>query len=259
MSNFELTLPSLSVDVEVASGSFVVIRQPTTTLNRSAIPIQNVAEMAITSSYAVTASHALNATTVLPNGVVSSSQQIISYNRFATTASNMFYGNQDIIGAFGDINVNIDEFEPHIEVMTSNGGEDAEYHTYQLFHYTTSSGFFGFTLDSIRAGYSGWNGPGIGGDDGNNNYPIFIGFQDASNYTDGTVAVLTPLSASSGITGSLRWVDVINKPTGLISSSAQISQSGFVSSSTINTIQTITSASYAVITPVSGTLYIIID
>jgi hypothetical protein len=45
---------------------------------------------------------------------------------------------------------------------------------------------------------------------------------------------------------------------GTISSSAQISGLGFVSSSNLASIQTITSASYAALTPVSGTLYIII-
>jgi hypothetical protein len=63
--------------------------------------------------------------------------------------------------------------------------------------------------------------------------------------------------ASSSVAVSASYAPTI-LPNGVVSSSAQISQSGFVSSSTINIIQTITSASYAVITPVSGTLYIII-
>ena len=46
-------------------------------------------------------------------------------------------------------------------------------------------------------------------------------------------------------------------PSGLISGSTQISESGFVSSSTTNVIEVMTSASYASITPVTGTLYII--
>jgi hypothetical protein len=45
---------------------------------------------------------------------------------------------------------------------------------------------------------------------------------------------------------------------GTISGSAQISTLGFVSSSNVSSIRTITSASYAALTPVSGTLYIII-
>jgi len=53
------------------------------------------------------------------------------------------------------------------------------------------------------------------------------------------------------ISGSLQF------PSGLISGSTQISESGFVSSSTTNIIEVMTSASYASITPVSGTLYII--
>ena len=53
------------------------------------------------------------------------------------------------------------------------------------------------------------------------------------------------------ISGSLQL------PSGLISGSTQISESGFVSSSTTNIIEVMTSASYAAITPVNGTLYII--
>ena len=81
----------------------------------------------------------------------------------------------------------------------------------------------------------------------------------------GDLLITGSINASS-VTGSLfgtsswsvssSWAPTVN---GVYSSSVQISQSGFVSSSTINTIQTITSASYAGITPVSGTLYIIID
>ena len=46
-------------------------------------------------------------------------------------------------------------------------------------------------------------------------------------------------------------------PSGIVSGSTQISESGFVSSSTTNIIEVMTSASYATITPVDGTLYII--
>ena len=44
-------------------------------------------------------------------------------------------------------------------------------------------------------------------------------------------------------------------PSGLVSGSSQLD--GFVSSSTVDTIQVMTTASYDAITPVSGTLYII--
>ena len=44
-------------------------------------------------------------------------------------------------------------------------------------------------------------------------------------------------------------------PSGLVSGSSQLD--GFVSSSSANIIEVMTSASYAAITPVSGTLYII--
>ncbi len=74
----------------------------------------------------------------------------------------------------------------------------------------------------------------------------------------GSLEINGRLNVLGGLTGSIDYSNLTNVPT-LISSSQQISQSGFVSSSTINNIETITSASYAAITPVSGTLYIIID
>ena len=46
-------------------------------------------------------------------------------------------------------------------------------------------------------------------------------------------------------------------PSGTISGSTQIANLGYVSSSTVDTIQVMTTASYQAITPVSGTLYII--
>ena len=46
-------------------------------------------------------------------------------------------------------------------------------------------------------------------------------------------------------------------PTGTVSGSTQIANLGYVSSSTVDTIQVMTTASYDAITPVSGTLYII--
>lgn len=80
-----------------------------------------------------------------------------------------------------------------------------------------------------------------------------------SSGTSGT-AGSSGTSGSSGTAGSSGTSGVTPSiPTGTVSSSVQLTALGFVSSSTINTIQTITSASYAGITPVSGTLYIIID
>lgn len=77
-------------------------------------------------------------------------------------------------------------------------------------------------------------------------------------HPNGLINILFPttitgsLDVTGGITGS------ILADNGIISSSAQISQSGFVSSSTVQSIEVMTSASYAEIIPVSGTLYVII-
>ena len=55
------------------------------------------------------------------------------------------------------------------------------------------------------------------------------------------------------ISGSSQITDGSN----IISGSTQIASLGYVSSSTVDTIQVMTTASYEAITPVSGTLYII--
>ena len=65
----------------------------------------------------------------------------------------------------------------------------------------------------------------------------------------------------------ISFTELNNLPAGIISGSAQLTSSfdtryaisaSFVSSSNLSSIRTITSASYAALTPVSGTLYIII-
>jgi hypothetical protein len=88
---------------------------------------------------------------------------------------------------------------------------------------------------------------------------------DGSGIVSGSV--LTTLDGTGVVSGSvLRTLDgtgvvsgsvVSSLPTGTISGSTQITNLGYVSSSTADTIQIMTSASYATITPVSGTLYII--
>ena len=86
---------------------------------------------------------------------------------------------------------------------------------------------------------------------------------------DGVVSgsVITTLDGTGVVSGSvLRTLDgtgvvsgsvVSSLPSGTVSGSTQITNLGYVSSSTADTIQIMTSASYAAITPVSGTLYII--
>jgi hypothetical protein len=101
-----------------------------------------------------------------------------------------------------------------------------------------------------------------------------VTIQDGGNYVDngfklevsGSTKIIGSFNATDGITGSTNFNTIVNKPT-LISGSSQLTSSfdtryaisaSFVSSSNLSSIQTITSASYAALTPVSGTLYIII-
>ena len=101
-----------------------------------------------------------------------------------------------------------------------------------------------FTSASLAAG-----GSGVSSYTDLTNVPSGI-ISGSGQLPSGIISGSTQLP-SGIISGSLQL------PSGLISGSTQISESGFVSSSTTNIIEVMTSASYATITPVSGTLYII--
>jgi len=96
---------------------------------------------------------------------------------------------------------------------------------------------------------------------------IFAGSPRVTEEFDNSTKLVIQPNNQHQLTGSLNvsnnivaasFTGSISATNGIISSSTQISQSGFVSSSTVNIIEVMTSASYAAITPVSGTLYVII-
>ena len=75
-----------------------------------------------------------------------------------------------------------------------------------------------------------------------------------SQLPNGVISGSTQITDGSGIlSGSV----AAQLPSGTISGSTQVASLGYVSSSTVDTIQVMTTASYQAITPVSGTLYII--
>jgi hypothetical protein len=136
MAHIELDVPDLNVNIESEiNNTRVILRQPTTLVSQTS-PYLNVAQSAITASYAVTSSYAIYALSLSgsiesasysafaasssyaltasyvsgaastwdtisnkPIGLVSSSTQISNYNIFVTTGSNQFNGNQYITGS----------------------------------------------------------------------------------------------------------------------------------------------------------------
>jgi hypothetical protein len=163
---------------------------------------------------------------------------------FATTGSNTFTGNQIITGsvyisssAAVDLRVEGQIFvsssatggttAPRITVSGSAGVTRINRNNITITDATDEGGMFpstlytkdaatfdeiGFTVDPSVFSISGWStGPAIYvNNDALDTYPAVIGFQNKANYTDGRVAVLTPLSASAGFTASLQngyaWV-----------------------------------------------------
>lgn len=107
----------------------------------------------------------------------------------------------------------------------------------------------------------------IGNVEPNKRVVVFAGGPRVTEEFDNSTKLVIQPNNQHQLTGSLNvssnivatsFTGSLLATNGVVSSSAQISQSGFVSSSTINTIEVMTSASYAAITPVSGTLYVIV-
>lgn len=74
----------------------------------------------------------------------------------------------------------------------------------------------GLGLNPSAYGTTGWTGPGIWSNDPANNYPVLIGFQDKSSWTDGGVTFLTPtvMTAGMSIQGLGDYVDDAAAATG---------------------------------------------
>jgi hypothetical protein len=163
---------------------------------------------------------------------------------YATTGSNSFIGNQIITGnvtisgsATSDLTVVGQIFvsssatggttAPKITISGSSGQTVIFRNSISTTNGTDTSGIFpstlfssdvatldemGFTIDPSVFGISGWStGPAFYvNNTSGDTYPAVFGFQNKANYTDGRVAVLTPLSASAGFTASLQngyaWV-----------------------------------------------------
>jgi len=171
------------------------------------------------------------------------SQQLLN-TTFATTGSNTFVGNQIITGsvtisgsATTDLTVVGQIFvsssaagantAPKITVSGSTGQTrilgtqvDTRDTTNQGILSTsivsisnlTNSDEIGLSINPSASLLSPWaQGPGIYvNNDPLDSFNVVFGFQNKANYTDGRVAVLTPLSASAGFTASLQngyaWV-----------------------------------------------------
>lgn len=102
VSNVE-TLNEVTVLVQAGEQFLSSIQSPNTitTDGSNYLTVADVAAVSVSSSYAATASYVIfdSSGSFLPAGVVSSSTQIIDYNVFATTGSNIFVGNQVVSGS----------------------------------------------------------------------------------------------------------------------------------------------------------------
>ncbi len=201
------------------------------------------------------------------------SQEILN-TTFATTGSNSFIGNQIITGnvtisgsATSDLTVVGQIFvsssatalatAPKITVSGSAGQSIINRNSIRTSNTTDTAALFpstvfladlatldeiGVTVDPVAFSVSGWTtGPAIYvNNTAGDTYPAVLGFQNKANYTDGRVAVLTPLSASAGFTASLQngyaWVG------NSLGQNTQVATSSF--GTAINTGSFVTTASF---------------
>lgn len=149
--------------------------------------------------------------TDVPSGIVSGSSQISDLG-YAITGSNTFVGNQIVTGSITTNNIitatkiNLTGGSGTDLIVTGSGtisnnlivgpegGNSGYISEYAISSFNQSTfDELGFTNDGATYGISGWNGPTIYGNDPDDTYPAFIGFQNKTDWTDGRVTVLKPL------------------------------------------------------------------
>lgn len=173
---------------------------------------------------------------------------------YATTGSNSFNGNQTITGsvyisssATVDLRVEGQVYisssatggttAPRLTVSGSQGQSIINRNSITTRNLTNSATLnplaiinsviatndeIGFSADATAGGIAGWTtGPAIYINNPSDTFPAVFGFQNKVNYTDGRVAVLTPLSASAGI------IDARISGSTLISGSLTITGSAY--------------------------------
>lgn len=111
------------------------------------------------------------------------------------------------------------------------------------------------TTSNFDSRYLNTNGDGILSGSVTDQLPSGV-VSGSSQITDGS-GILSGSVAAQLPTGTVSGSTQITNGSNIISGSTQIANLGYVSSSTVDTIQVMTTASYQAITPVSGTLYII--
>jgi hypothetical protein len=278
---------AFGVDVEVPDLR-VIVRRPDVIVNTSLIPIQPVAEFALTASYAQNVTPEFTGS-ILVNGDIIA-QGFIS----ASSITGSFKGDgSQLTGLVTDLRISgssgtdtLNLLTDDLTIVGTNGIETTVADnaiTIDIPSGLTASLFGTASVaENITVIFAGQYEAGsesviIPTPSGGLSYVTSASYAETASYAINSVSTVTwnnvqnkPSGlvssslqasnwsvASSSVAISASYAPTI-LPSGVISSSAQISQSGFVSSSTVNVIQTITSASYAAITPVSGTLYIII-
>jgi hypothetical protein len=165
--------------------------------------------------------------TSIPNGIISSSAQITAFGFISSSHTD--------ITALNNFTTSIDSRVDGLEAATGS-------------YLTSLNGSISGSGQITELGFAITS-----------SLPIITPFLSSSIFNSYSASVNTTTSSLNTFTSSINTT-IKSKLNidGVISGSSQISGLGFVSSSNVTTIQTITSASYAGITPVSGTLYIII-
>jgi hypothetical protein len=206
----------------------------------------------ITGSYATTGSNSFNGNQIITGSVTISGSSTTDL----TVVGQIFVSSSATGGTTAPkITVSGSSGQTTIlrnQVNTNNGTNSAGLNPLAIFNSVISTNDeIGFAVNAVGGGVTGWpTGSAIYvNNTALDTYPAVFGFQNKVTYTDGRVAVLTPLSASAGFTASLQdgyaWVgnslgqntQVATSsfggalPSGVISGSAQITALGFVSSS----------------------------
>ena len=219
----------------------------------------------VSSSAQITTLGFISSSTTIPTGTISSSAQITSFgfvsNSIDISSLNSFTSSQSTLNtAFTNgINARLQTSSFDTFSQSVDSRLIAATNEQSLTHLVTTSSFNQYTasqstsslvdrLNTIESVSASW-----------------ITESETGSFLTNLSGAIS--SSVQVLGGSGVWSGSAQLPSGVISGSSQLTSSfdtryaisaSFVSSSNVASIQTITSASYAALTPVSGTLYIII-
>ena len=138
---------------------------------------------------------------VAANSVFQSTGDMNFNTRLSGGSNTLTFDSQNIlINASGSVISNTPQFQVRNPSNTIRPTLNTQFGGAVGLFDSSNSNEINLILKSEDYGYpNNWTGPSISGNNPSDEYPAFIGFQQKSNWTDGTITILQPLDVSGSV------------------------------------------------------------